>query len=48
MLQEIKQIFYIMYLFDEMFSDSANEWLNTDVRFFPAVFLIMAEYSYQC
>ena len=31
-LQEIKQIFCIMYLFD-MFSDTSNEWLNTDVRF---------------
>ena len=32
-LQEIKQIFYIVYLFDKMFSDSSNEWLNTDVLF---------------
>ena len=31
--QEIKHIFYIVYLFDEMFSDSSNEWLNTDVHF---------------
>jgi len=22
-----------MYLFDEMFSDTSYEWLNTDVRF---------------